>query len=300
VSLLGNEALAAFCASMMFLHWPATTQDALCRLLRRATALRVADDTVRAAAVFPALKLPLSFRGSWLHNSSAIQQYYGQAQCLEMLEAHEAQRGHRYLRVIYSRFDFFWLAPHPPLRLLDSAFVWVPHVEHNLGINDRHAVLHRAHAFAYLGSWHILLSGKAAELLRSLMKTSELFGPDPEVTAEVWLWARLESLGLQPRFFPCPAFVMCGSFWKSRSKVPCISPGSHKHDQEYEAAALSAFCFARNGSCQSTAFKQFSAVNTILWQPRMFSECMSCIHAVSKQRVVEAASTAVLRSVLLA
>ena len=51
----------------------------------------------------------------------------------------------RYDRFVITRSDFVWLCPHPPLSVLDRNAIWVPNGEHYGGINDRHAVVSRAH-----------------------------------------------------------------------------------------------------------------------------------------------------------
>ena len=48
---------------------------------------------------------------------------------------------HRYASVVWSRLDFFWLRPHPPLRLLSSCALWVPLAEDSGVLNDRHAMM---------------------------------------------------------------------------------------------------------------------------------------------------------------
>ena len=50
-------------------------------------------------------------------------------------------------RVVFSRLEFWWLRPHPPLRLLHPSVVWLPSGEDYYGgVNDRHAVLNRSAA----------------------------------------------------------------------------------------------------------------------------------------------------------
>eukprot|EP00928_Gymnodinium_smaydae_P046246 TRINITY_DN30809_c0_g1_i1.p3 TRINITY_DN30809_c0_g1~~TRINITY_DN30809_c0_g1_i1.p3 ORF type:complete len:390 (-),score=77.57 TRINITY_DN30809_c0_g1_i1:122-1291(-) len=56
----------------------------------------------------------------------------------------------RYSRVIFTRGDFYWLQRHPGLDILDSSYVWLPHRLSSGGVCDRHAVLNRSAAMAYL------------------------------------------------------------------------------------------------------------------------------------------------------
>ena len=66
----------------------------------------------------------------------------------------------RYSRVIVTRLDFNWLAPHPPLDMLSSTCTYVPGGEDYGGINDRHAVMNREHAVHYLRRWDDIVSGR--------------------------------------------------------------------------------------------------------------------------------------------
>jgi hypothetical protein len=52
----------------------------------------------------------------------------------------------QYDRVIISRSDFYWACPHPPMRLLDPSFVWVPNDHHWGGVNDRHMIMSSSNA----------------------------------------------------------------------------------------------------------------------------------------------------------
>lgn len=47
----------------------------------------------------------------------------------------------KYDRIIVTRSDYFWLAPHPPMTLLSREFIWFPDGENWCGLNDRHMVV---------------------------------------------------------------------------------------------------------------------------------------------------------------
>ena len=59
-------------------------------------------------------------------NLQSLPMLRGVQQCLETIEAHEAEHAFTYGRVVFSRLEFWWLRPHPPLRLLDPSYVWIP------------------------------------------------------------------------------------------------------------------------------------------------------------------------------
>jgi hypothetical protein len=90
---------------------------------------------------------------------NTLWQIHGWARALRELEAHELARGAPYERVVASRLELVWLAPHPPLHLLGSNCAWVPGGEDYGGVNDRHALLARAHATHYLDRWGLITSG---------------------------------------------------------------------------------------------------------------------------------------------
>lgn len=78
----------------------------------------------------------------------------------------EQLRGAQYAHLLFSRLEYSWLAPHPPI----SAFyrtaelelvVWAPIADAN-GMNDRHALMPRPAGAAYFQRWSALLSSTLA------------------------------------------------------------------------------------------------------------------------------------------
>ncbi|CAN0313142.1 unnamed protein product, partial [Phaeothamnion confervicola] len=86
----------------------------------------------------------------------AVYQLTDLSRALHMVRAREARRGFPYEWVICTRTDFIWLAPHPPLHLLDPTHAWVPSGQDWGGINDRHAVLARPLADIYFSRFKFL------------------------------------------------------------------------------------------------------------------------------------------------
>lgn len=66
-----------------------------------------------------------------------------------------------YRRVLFTRLEFEWLRPHPPLSLLDEDVIWVQAGEDNGGINDRHWLSSRTAAEVMLRRWDYILDGTA-------------------------------------------------------------------------------------------------------------------------------------------
>ncbi|KAL1527274.1 hypothetical protein AB1Y20_015949 [Prymnesium parvum] len=115
---------------------------------------------------------PYACRGIYLGNTifapvlgsarlHVLRQLHDIRRCLGVVEADEEARGGRlYERIVHSRLEFVWLAPHPPLALLHDAAVWVPSGEDYYGgVNDRHAVLSRAAAEVYMRRWDFVVGG---------------------------------------------------------------------------------------------------------------------------------------------
>lgn len=154
------------------------------------------------------------------------------SRALDLLEAHETARRRRYARVVFSRLELAWLAPHPvrpettgsspgraeppgalvpaahararplpvqPLRLLDPALLWIPTGKPRM--NDRHVVMGRAHADVWYRRWELY---RSAELLRVLPLQS-LVHDGAESVVENVLVAR----GINVGEFPGTMFLSC-------------------------------------------------------------------------------------------
>eukprot|EP00966_Prymnesium_polylepis_P283520 6550576-Prymnesium_polylepis.1 len=92
--------------------------------------------------------------------------------CLGTISAHERRSSRLYERVVHSRLEYVWLAPHPPLALLEPRHVWIPSGEdYYLGYNDRHAVMNRSTADIYFGRWRHILDGEVMRIDRQLNRT---------------------------------------------------------------------------------------------------------------------------------
>lgn len=86
----------------------------------------------------------LSINGNWLGGLSTIpgsgmHLNYNYFKLNERLKTPQI-RLNNYTHFIVTRTDFEWLAPHPPLHLLNRRLAWIPEGEDYHGYNDRHAV----------------------------------------------------------------------------------------------------------------------------------------------------------------
>lgn len=143
-------------------------------------------------------------------NGQTVFQWYWRDQCLQMIEAAEKQRlphdsheSRNFTKVVVTRFDYKWLAPHPPISMLgtEAADVWTPAGVEESGLNDHHAVLSRSAANVWLGVWRSLLNGQTAELLR----TSEV--KKSWRNSEFYLKSLAAKNGLMVKQFPPAAAV---------------------------------------------------------------------------------------------
>lgn len=138
-----------------------------------------------------------------------------------LLRATERRRGATYRRVVVSRLDYIWLAPHPPLSLLEESCAWVPQAEDAGGLADRHAVLSREHAEAYLGRWEMIIDGRIMKLLPSLRQgTAERM----TLTGERALADVLSALRIPVCRFAPTAYLACCA-WSSSPVPRTATPG---------------------------------------------------------------------------
>lgn len=117
-----------------------------------------------AAAPYPWRKA-LAISGNWLGGlpgiaGSGMHLNYNLYKLSERLKSPFIQEKN-YTHYIITRTDFQWLAPHPPLHLMNKRLVWIPEGEDYKGYNDRHAVCSEKNIFRYLNFLETLISGEA-------------------------------------------------------------------------------------------------------------------------------------------
>lgn len=88
----------------------------------------------------------------------------------------------KYDRVIFTRSDFMFLSPHPPMDLLSPDKIWIPNGEYYGGVTDRYAILSKANAEGYLtGIMKNIMTNTDAfyDKLKTLSKEYDLnYDPD--------------------------------------------------------------------------------------------------------------------------
>lgn len=107
----------------------------------------------------------LSINGNWLGGlteipGSGMHLNYNYFKLNERLKRSPI-RLNNYTHFIVTRTDFEWLAPHPPLHLLNQGLVWIPEGEDYHGYNDRHVVCSARNIDQYLNFFDALISGEA-------------------------------------------------------------------------------------------------------------------------------------------
>ena len=110
--------------------------------------------------------------------------------------------------------------------LIQADAVWIPSgSDWEGGINDRHAVMPRRHAEAYLSAWKLLTSGRARDVLLESLGPLKVDGyPGPNT--ENFLKARLHFLEVDYQRFPSVAYLTCTRRSKSRW-TQCFGTASH-------------------------------------------------------------------------
>ncbi len=107
----------------------------------------------------------LSIDGNWMGGlkgvaGSGMHLNYNYFKLRERLSSPQI-KGNNYSHFIITRTDFRWLAPHPPLHLLNDRLAWIPEGEDYHGYNDRHAVCSGKNVHKYLNFFEALISGEA-------------------------------------------------------------------------------------------------------------------------------------------
>lgn len=136
---------------------------------------------------------------------NVLHQFLAQSQCLALLSAHERAAGASFDRVVHSRLEFDWLAPHPPLSALDPSCVWTPSGSEYRGVNDRHALMSRAVAGLYFSRWQMLVDGRVMRTSDDLRRGSCCGA----ISSEIWLANILKAARLHVCLFPSVAFLGC-------------------------------------------------------------------------------------------
>ena len=141
--------------------------------------------------------------------TSVLLELVSQQRCLAALRQMESNRGVTYETVIFSRLEFTWLKPHPPLELLQPrACIWIPLgedyplYEDYVGLNDRHAVMERDAVSAYFGRLEMVI-GNGSNLLPG---NRTITWP-----SESWLRDRLKQHNYSVCRFASTNFLSCCS-----------------------------------------------------------------------------------------
>jgi hypothetical protein len=111
----------------------------------------------------------LSINGNWLGGLTAIpgsgmHLNYNYFKLHQRLKRPQIQLN-KYTHFIVTRTDLEWLAPHPPLQLLNQRLAWIPEGEDYHGYNDRHVVCSARIIDQYLNFLDSLISGEAYSYL---------------------------------------------------------------------------------------------------------------------------------------
>ena len=141
--------------------------------------------------------------------ANTLREFHYQSRCMDMIEATESEQrgGRQYERVLFTRLENHWLAPHPPLALLSPTRVWLPAGEDNGGVNDRHWLAPRRHAGLLIRRWDALLDGSA---LLAVHGSTQLQRVSPQfLSSEMYLRYFAGHHGIGIGRFPMLAYLAC-------------------------------------------------------------------------------------------
>lgn len=133
---------------------------------------------------------------------SVLRELHDYSRVIRMVAEHERWRGVPYSRIIFSRLEFHWYAPHPPLSLMEPSAVWLPY-HTGRGLFDRHAVLNRSAAEVYFKRFEMLISAEATSLVEWWVLR---YGHPEDLLLSV-----LQAYRLPIRHFPQTAALACCS-----------------------------------------------------------------------------------------
>lgn len=116
--------------------------------------------------------------GNWLggikgRRGSGFHLNFNYLKLLERLQNFK-KIGSEYQRFVITRTDLFWMVEHPPLKLLDPKFIWIPSGENYNGYNDRHAVCSNPNVSDYLSLLEFMLNFKALEYIYNNLDENNL------------------------------------------------------------------------------------------------------------------------------
>ncbi|CAK9038296.1 unnamed protein product [Durusdinium trenchii] len=140
---------------------------------------------------------------------SSMWGYHNQHGCRRMVESFENQRGWQYEWVVFARAEMFWTQRHPPVEVLDPAYVHIPMGQDNnnynfnplKGVNDRHAVVPKRWFDAYFNRYQSILDGSAWSYLARVAQEGYM------INTEQYLLLHLEAHKVQIRRFPPVSFL---------------------------------------------------------------------------------------------
>ena len=164
-------------------------------------------------------------------NGNTLQEFHYQSRCIDMIKTHErgARRGVSYERVMFTRLEFEWLAPHPPLALLNASYLWVPTGEDNTGVNDRHWLANRADAEGIFRRWDALVTGAFHKIFFATSQVRPAF-----MSSETYNKLHLQYRRVGVARFPNVAALQCcetsyaAGSGASRRGMHCFAKACHR------------------------------------------------------------------------
>lgn len=191
-------------------------------------------------------------RGSGFHLNFNYWQLFNRLQNLQ-------QKGFNYQRFIITRTDLCWLAPHPPLDVLEPQSIWIPTGENYNGYNDRHAVCSEQNIADYLSLLEFMMSLKALAYIYNDLDGNNL-------NHERHLKSHLDYLGIEVSRFKNVAYLTGNKQSKTNwASVQTKIIAGKEYAYKYEAELLNAIAhgqeFSLNKSWNSMLLERIKQNN---------------------------------------
>ena len=178
---------------------PMLTIDDLHRLVTRSPNWPAVSSGFKRERTFGGVSIWAPLLGD--RNLSVLRELHDYSRGIRLVGELEGIQGWRYDRVCFSRLEYHWLAPHPPMSVLRRGVVWLPSGGTSGGLNDRHALMDRAAADVYFRRWELLFSPNLLQRLPRRVVLRD--GP------EQFLREQLRVAGLRVRYFPATMALAC-------------------------------------------------------------------------------------------
>ena len=193
----------------------------------------------------------LDIEGNWLGGIQGLKGtgIIGQINPWKLLERiqYVQSRGGNYRRFVITRSDFFWLTEHPPLRLLDPRYLWIPTGQDYGGYSERHGVCSEKNIRQYLSTLEYMIDYRAMRYLAEVKNSN----PRRSLNGETQFKHHLDYCGVRVGRFKSVAYLTGDSStptsWSKVKTLPVAGKVySFKYGTELKEALRNSEDFQKN------------------------------------------------------